>query len=89
MVRPDFALPTGWKVRAEPVVVVTPDGQSREMTAHLVASHFSIPDPAKADQRWRLVMSFPGEGKEAVPLGSKVLVSHSLRAAINQDQIAN
>jgi hypothetical protein len=83
VVTPDFAPPVGWKARSEPAVVVTPDGESREMTACLEVWHFEIRDPARADKRWRLVLLFPAAGNEDVPLGSKVMVSQQLKAAVD------
>jgi len=83
VVVPDFSVPDGWKVRSEDVIVVLPDGKHREAKATLAVAHFRIPDPtASPDRRWRLVVTFPTMSKEDVPVGSKVMVPASLRAAI-------
>jgi hypothetical protein len=89
VVVPDFVPPARWEARLEPVVIVTPDGQSREVTARLAVWHFNVPDPARADGRWRLVVSFPTAEKEQVPIGSKVMVSQRLKAAIAPGAISN
>ena len=88
VVRPDFPLPDGWKARVEPVVIVTSDGRSRELMAHFLSAHFSIPNPAKAEMRWRLVVPSPEADKKAVPIGSKVMTSDALRAAIVAGQLS-
>jgi hypothetical protein len=93
LVLPDFSLPNGWKPRSEAVVVVTPDGQRHEVEASLLVMHLNIRDPAASvDKRWRLQVYFPTLAKEEVPIGSKVMVPPSLRAAIlalNGSQISN
>jgi hypothetical protein len=89
IVVPHFAVPGGWNPRLERVVIVTPDGESRELTARLTVAHLNISDPARANERWSLVVSFPAAGKHDVPIGSKVMVSQSLRAEIQAAQISN
>jgi hypothetical protein len=83
VVVPDFSLPNGWKARSETVTIVLPVGKCREAKASLKVGHVNIP-PAIGDEdrRWRLVVSFPTLTKEDVPIGSKVMVAVSLRAAI-------
>ena len=80
VVVPNFALPSGWKARSETVVIVTPDGENRKTTACLSATHFRIPDPAaSADRRWRLEVSLPTMTAEEVPIGTKIMVTKSLK----------
>jgi hypothetical protein len=82
----DFSVPKGWKPRSETVVIVKPNGESREATACLAVTHFLIRDPAAStDRQWRLVVSLPMMTKEEVPIGSKVMVSQSLRASMQLD----
>jgi hypothetical protein len=83
VVVPDFSVPDGWKNRSETVTIVLPDGKHRVARASLAVAHFRIPDSAaSSDKRWRLVVSFPTMTEEDVPIGSKVMVPLSLRAAI-------
>jgi hypothetical protein len=83
VVVPDFSAPPGWKPRSETVMIVTPDGQSQEATARIEVWHAEIRDPAvPADRRWRLVVSFPEMTKERVPIGSRIMASQALRAAM-------
>ena len=58
------------------------------MTARVSAWHFYLSDPKRADERWKLVVVFPGARKEDVPIGSKVMVSQQLKAAIDPEQIS-
>jgi|SRR6476661_3585614 hypothetical protein len=83
---PDFSVPKGWKPRSETVVIVKPNGESREATACLAVTHFNIRDPAvSAERRWRLVMSLPTMTKDEVPIGSKIMAPQSLRASMQLD----
>lgn len=87
LVLPDFSLPPGWTPRSETIVVATPQGQCREVAAHLWGAHLLIRDPTvSADRRWRLQVSFPTLTKEEVPIGSKIMVPRPLRAAILGDK---
>jgi hypothetical protein len=83
---PDFSVPKGWRPRSETVLIVKPNGESREARAWLAVAHFYIRDPAvSADRRWRLVVCLPTMTKEEVPIGSKVMVPQSLRASMQLD----
>jgi hypothetical protein len=83
LVLPDFSMPLGWKQRSDTVVVVTPNGQRRDVEANLWVIHLYTGDrSAPADKRWRLQVSFPTMCKEEVPIGSKIMVAPSLRAAM-------
>jgi hypothetical protein len=85
VVVPDFDVPArGWKDCAQPAIIVTPDGRSHEAMAHLSAWHFHISDSAvTAAKRWRLVVYFPTQTKEEVPIGSKIMVSRSLKLEVD------
>ena len=93
LVVPDFSVPDGWKVRSETVTIVLPDGRRREAKASLTVTHVNVPhvniadEAAWADRRWRLMVSFPALTKEDVPIGSRVMVSAPLRAAIQRKKI--
>lgn len=84
VVIPDFAVPSGrWRNFSEPVVVVRPDGNHFEVTAHFIISHFNIATTkASFDDSWRIVVWLPDGKKEEVPIGSKILVSHEAREAV-------
>jgi hypothetical protein len=83
---PDFSVPKGCKPRSETVVIVKPNGESREVAVWLAVTHFLIRDPAvSADRRWRLVVSLPTMTKDEVPIGSKIMVPRSLRASMQLD----
>src|SRR5690349_15850688 len=57
VVVPHLAPPDRWKADLQSVVIATPECRSLEATARLELWHFKIPDPARADERWRLVLS--------------------------------
>jgi hypothetical protein len=83
VVVPDFSVPDGWKNRSDRVVLVLPDGKHCAARASLAVAHFRIPESAaSSDKRWRLVVSFPTMTKDDVPIGTKIMVPISLRAAI-------
>ena len=82
-VAPDFPVPQGWEARDETVTVVLPGGKRREAKAILSVAHINIADhAASVDRRWRLLVSFPTLRKGDLPLGSMVMGSRSLVAAV-------
>jgi hypothetical protein len=90
IIHPDLSVPpAGWKDRSEPVTVLTPDGREFEATAQISLSHFNIRDPnVSIDRRWRVTISFQGMTSDAVPDGSKILVSHETRDALLPKTVA-
>ena len=87
IVHPDLSVPpAGWKGRSETVAILTPDGCEFEATAQISLSHINIKMEDRhlstIDQRWRVTISFQGMTSDAVPDGSKILVSHDTRDAL-------
>ena len=83
VVRPDFAVPNGWKNRSETVVVVRPDGQQQEATGEFSLSHFKpLDSKVSVDKRWRVVLMLKDYKSNELPIGSKILVSHETRDAL-------
>jgi len=87
IIHPDLTVPpAGWKERSETVAIVTPDGREFEAVAQISLSHFNFKMSERhlttLDQRWRVTISFQGMTSEAVPDGSKILVSHETRDAL-------
>jgi hypothetical protein len=86
---PDFSVPRDWANLSEQVTVVTPEGASFKTLANLNLAHFNISDPeASIDKRWRIAVSLPAIEKDTVPVGSKILVSESVKNAIFHDEPA-
>ena len=88
VVTPDFAVPAkGWRPCSQTAILVTPEGRSFETTVGMAIAHFNISDRgAPEERRWRVVVSFPKLTKEEVPIGSKLMVSRTLKEALLPDQ---
>lgn len=83
---PDFDVPKGWKNQSEIVLVVAPDGTTRELAAHFELIHFNIRDPGiDANRRWRVSVSLPSASKAAVPIGSKIFCESEFKAGLVAD----
>lgn len=74
VVVPDFSVPKeGWKEQRHVVRIVRPDGSVLEADAKFGMAHFNIRDPdAPMDRRWRVMVCFPDETKESIPVGSQI-----------------
>jgi hypothetical protein len=83
-VLPDFAVPPGgWKSESVAAMVATPDGRTITTTAQINITHFNIRDPSvPVDRRWRVVVTLPDLQKEAVPIGSTVLVPSEVKVRL-------
>ena len=81
---PDFSVPDGhWKNFETQVSVVTPAGHRFDTEAKFNVSHFNIRDPeVSIDTRWRVVVVLPSVDKQAVPVGSQLLVEPGVRHAV-------
>ena len=93
IVYPNLSVPpTGWKARSETVAILTPDGREFEATAQISLSHLNIKMEDRhlstLDERWRVTISFQGMTSDAVPDGSKILVSHETRDALLPKTVA-
>ena len=89
VVTPDFSVPDSWKNRTENVTIVKPDGVRYEATAQFSMSHIRISDAkVSSDRRWRVVLLLPDRTKDDVPVGSRILVSPEVRAAILPHNVA-
>jgi hypothetical protein len=93
IIRPDLPVPpAGWKERSETVAISTPDGREFEATAQISLSHINFKMSERhlttMDQRWRVTISFQGMTGDAVPDGSKILVSHETSDALLPKTVA-
>jgi len=93
IIHPDLSVPpAGWKERSETVAILKPDGREFEATAQISLSHLNIKIEDRhlstIDQRWRVTISFQGMTSEAVPDGSKILVSQETRDALLPKTVA-
>jgi hypothetical protein len=87
IIQPDLSVPPeGWKERSETVTILTPAGDKFETTAQISLSHINIRmedrHHSTIDQRWRVTVSIQSLTSDAVPEGSKVLVSPEIRDAL-------
>jgi hypothetical protein len=93
IIHPDLSVPpAGWKERSETVAILTPDGREFEAAAQISLSHINFKMSERhlttMDQRWRVTISFQGMTTDAVPDGSKILVSHETRDALLPKTVA-
>lgn len=93
IVHPDLSVPSeGWKERTETVTVLRPDGSEIEAAAQISLSHMNFKMSERhlttLDQRWRVTILFRGMTSDAVPDGSKILVSHETRDALLPNTVA-
>jgi hypothetical protein len=90
IIHPDLSVPpAGWKERSETVAIATPDGRELEATAQISLSHLNIRDPdVSIDRRWRVTILFQGMTSDALPDGSKILVSRETRDALLPNTVA-
>jgi len=87
ILRPDFPASNarwrGKQDRLEPVIILRPDGQQVEATAHISVAHVNIRSPEPLlDLRYRITVWFTDRPKDYVPIGSKLLVSSEIRDEI-------
>src|SRR5262245_48431293 len=82
VVTPDFSVPDRWKNVSDMVRIVTPDGHEFEALARFNMTHFNIPSSGDVDRRWRIVVCFPKEKKDDVPVGSRIFVARELRTSL-------
>jgi hypothetical protein len=92
VIEPRLRVPcNGWKNRAEPVLVLRPDGHGFEATAQISMSHLNIKMSERddtMDQRWRVSVWFYGLTGDDIPDGSKILVSRETRDALLSSGVA-
>jgi hypothetical protein len=85
---PKFHMPktwkeNGWSERQEQVTVVKPDGSEIPATAQINMTHLNIRDPdVPLEVRWPITVWLTDRTPEEVPIGSKILVDPTIRAAI-------
>ena len=85
---PHFHMPkkwneNGWRERQEQVIVLRPDGSELPATAQISITHLNIRDPnVPIEARWPITVWLTDRTPDEVPIGSKILVQPSVRAAI-------
>jgi hypothetical protein len=84
---PEFPVPKGWKdrdwnERIETVTILRPDGTELEAAAQINTSHLDTPDPKFPESRWKITLHLTDRTKHEVPVGSRILVSPTVRNAI-------
>ena len=86
---PDFSVPRNdWKPSKENVTIQCPDGSELEAVAQFNHSHFNIPDPTvPLDRRWRVTICILNVAKEAVPIGSRLMVRNELAKLLLESQV--
>jgi hypothetical protein len=87
VVLPNLAFPKeGWRESMETVVIVKPDGGQFETAAWFGITHFSVSDSkATINDRYRVTISFPERTKKDLPIGSRVLVSETIKNAFTAE----
>lgn len=84
---PNFSVPAGWSERgwserSLSVQVRRPDDTTIDGHAQINMTHLNIRGCSDIDRRWRLTIWLTDKTEAEVPVGSTILVSPDVRAAI-------